>query len=105
MNLLNETKKILKTNNKTEKDILWVGNEFEKMSWEQFAKFADKEYDNSYGSCEVAEVLFVAGKDFWLERHNYDGAEWWEYKTIPREPMYTVNEKRIMRVIWGVFGV
>lgn len=105
MNLLNETKKILKVNNKTEKDILWIGNECEKMSWEQFVKYADKEYDDGYGVCEVAEDLFVVGKDFWLERRDYDGAEWWEYKTIPREPMYTVNGKRIMKVIWGVYGV
>ena len=30
--------------------------------------------------------LVVVGKDFWLERNNYDGSEWWEFKQVPVEP-------------------
>lgn len=26
----------------------------------------------------------VVGKDFWLERGEYDGSEWWSFKTTPQ---------------------
>ena len=29
---------------------------------------------------EVAEDLVVVGDNWWIERHEYDGNEWWEYK-------------------------
>jgi len=29
--------------------------------------------------------LTVAGDDWWLERHGYDGSEWWEFKTLPKK--------------------
>lgn len=35
--------------------------------------------------------LIVVGKDFWLERHEYDGSEWWEFKSIPMEPEETIE--------------
>ena len=41
------------------------------------------EYDDGYGITEVNMGLKLVGKDFWLERHEYDGSEWWEYKTLP----------------------
>lgn len=25
----------------------------------------------------------VVGDDWWLERHEYDGSEWWEFKRLP----------------------
>lgn len=30
--------------------------------------------------------LTLVGEDFWLERKEYDGQEWWEYKTTPIKP-------------------
>ena len=87
MNLLNETIEILKDNGKTEQDVLWVGNEEKySISWEEFSKIANKEYDEGYGSEEVCKDVLVVGKNFWLERHQYDGLEWWEYKTMPIQP-------------------
>lgn len=39
-------------------------------------------YNSSYGSVELLGiVLFNNGG--WLERHEYDGSEWWEYKKTP----------------------
>jgi hypothetical protein len=26
----------------------------------------------------------VIGSDWWLERHEYDGSEWWEFKSLPK---------------------
>jgi hypothetical protein len=51
-------------------------------TWDEFAAIADREYDGS----EVATWLKVVGGDWWLERHEYDGSEWWEFKTTPIRP-------------------
>jgi hypothetical protein len=32
--------------------------------------------------------IIVVGKDWWLERHEYDGSEWWEFKTMPDKNKY-----------------
>lgn len=84
MNLLKETKEILKEHGRTVKDIIAVqGNDFGILV-DTFLKLANTEYDDGFGSPKVAEDLLVIGKDFWLERHEYDGSEWWEYKSIPK---------------------
>ena len=57
-----------------------------KSSWEDFKSKADFEYDNGYGWIEIPSDLIIVGKDFWLERREYDGAEWWEFVTAPIEP-------------------
>ena len=31
----------------------------------------------------------VVGNNWWLERHEYDGSEWWEYKQFPVKPEET----------------
>lgn len=84
MNLLKETKYILKEHNKTLDDIEWVGGSDFSISKKQFIELADSEYDNGFGGQEVATDLMVVGNGFWLERHQYDGSEWWEYKQVPK---------------------
>ena len=86
MNLLNETIEVLKGYKKTEQDVLWVGADKSYMTWDDFAKRADYEYDSGYGGQEINSHLLVVGKSFWLERHEYDGSEWWEYKEQPKKP-------------------
>ncbi|EOL45797.1 hypothetical protein [Enterococcus caccae] len=86
MNLLEETTKKLEENGHSLSDIVWVGCPDFKMNLEQFFILANKAYDNGYGGEETATDLLVVGEDWWLERHEYDGAEWWEYKKIPTEP-------------------
>lgn len=86
VNLKNSTLNILNQHNKLPSDIKWVGCTNFKISIEEFWKLADREYDASYGSQEVAEDLIVVGDSWWLERHEYDGSEWWEYKELPQEP-------------------
>lgn len=96
MNLLKETLDVLASNNKTESVVLWVGiqrGDYEKrpsisFSWDEFAALADFEYDNGYGGAEIADHLKIVGADWWLERGEYDGAEWWEFKTLPTKPEY-----------------
>ena len=86
MNLLEETIDVLKKEWKKEDDVLWCGSEDFWFTWEEFKKVADTIYDKGYGAPKVATDLVVVGKDFWLERHEYDGAEWWELKTTPKKP-------------------
>lgn len=86
MNLLKETLDALKENGKTPADVRWVGRASinAKCNWEDFAKQANFEYDNSCGWMEIPADLVAVGDDWWLEREEDDGAEWWEFKAIPK---------------------
>ena len=53
------------------------------MTVEDFIEHANFEYNDGYGIEEINTDLILVGKDFWLERHEYDGSEWWEYKSMP----------------------
>jgi len=96
MNLLNETIEKLKKYNKKIEDIKWVGSNKHYIDIEDFKKLANKNYDSSYGCMEVATNLLIVGEDWWLERHDYDGSEWWEYKKIPKKPEKKLKPKRII---------
>lgn len=43
-------------------------------------------YGHHPGTEEVATDLLVVGDGWWLERHEYDGSEWWEHKALPAKP-------------------
>ena len=89
MNLLKETVEILSRHGKSPSDVEWIGNASFHFSWDVFLTAANADYNNGYGGHEVAADLLVVGKDFWLERHEYDGSEWWEYKEHPPKPSKT----------------
>jgi hypothetical protein len=38
-------------------------------------------------------TLQLVGETFWIERAEYDGSEWWEYKEIPKRPSCKGNGK------------
>lgn len=86
MNLLQETLDVLKENGKTPADVQWVGRASisAKCTWEDFAKQANFEYNNHSGWMEIPADLVAVGDDWWLEREEYDGDEWWEFKVIPK---------------------
>lgn len=93
-NLLEETLSLLIENDKSPDDIITVifGDFY--TNWEQFAEVvADVNYDSGYGTEEINQNIFIVGKNFWLERHQYDGSEWWEFKTTP------TRENRTPKVI------
>lgn len=83
MNLLGETIIALKNNGKTIEDVSWVGIKDKYFWWNEFERFADFDYNSSYGSPEINESLVIVGNDWWLERFEYDGLENWEFKTLP----------------------
>lgn len=97
INLLNETINILERNGKTLDDIKWIGTK-EDAEWgyyasdtyeipiSKFLELADEEYDDDFGGVEVNLFLVIVGDDWWLERSEYDGAEKWNFKTMPKRP-------------------
>ena len=97
MNFARETFDTLKENGKTIKDVRWVGyydcGRKKKISVDEFFVRAMRtNYDNSYGSTKIDMSLIVVGDDWWLERAEYDGSEWWEFKTMPKKDEYEVGE-------------
>lgn len=99
-NLLQETIDKLKNNKLTPADVEWIGTKDGKYhtGWDNFALLADMFYDDGYGGVEVRLDLVVVGKGWWLERHEYDGSEWWEFKRIP-----TINAKsKTLKRLWVI---
>jgi len=94
-NLLDETLEALKDNNKLETDVLFCAHKGY-FSFEKFKDLAkDINYDSGYGGAEINNIAIV-GDGWWLERGEYDGSEWWEFKTIPVKPL--VEEVEL--VLW-----
>jgi hypothetical protein len=86
MNLFDETIRVLKKDNYTFDDILSVqGNKY-RISVEKFIEIAKKtDYDDGYGSQEVASDLVLLMKDgSFYYRFEYDGAECWKHSVVPK---------------------
>lgn len=86
MNLLKETIEKLEECGKTFDDVRWIGNKSCYVDIEQFKKIADTDYDDGYGSQKVAEDLLIVGDDWYLERGEYDGSEWYSFNRLPDKP-------------------
>lgn len=86
INLKQETLEVLEENGKHTDDVVWCGYEDCWFSIDDFLKLANFEYDNGYGGVSIRLDLVIVGRDFWLERSEYDGAEGWDFKTIPVRP-------------------
>ena len=85
MNLLEETKEILENKGKTVFDVLWIGTK--DAVWDvDIQQLFNVDYDDGFGGQEIPDELLVVGEDWWLERNEYDGSEWWEFKTMPVKP-------------------
>jgi hypothetical protein len=66
--------------------VLFVTDEKGYISFEEFLEESDFEYNNNHYLHKINLKLKIVGKDFWLERSEYDGLEWWEFKTLPIKP-------------------
>ncbi len=98
VNLKEETINVLKIHGKTLSDIIWFGNDKVELTG-SLELALDFDYYEKYGTQEVLVDLILVGNDFWLERHEYDGSEWWEYKTYPERPeMKTLLGSRILGI-------
>lgn len=99
-NLLQETQEILSENGKTIEDILWIGSRDYLLELDKFKEIFNVNYDNGFGAPEIAEDLLVVGDDWWLERHEYDGSEWWEFKAMPQKPTHMIKNAKVNGGMW-----
>lgn len=80
MNLYNETIEKLDKNGKNVDDIIWVGCDDFSIPLDNFLEVSKRtDYDNGYGSPEIATDLKIVGNDFIMVRNEYDGSEWWDF--------------------------
>jgi len=87
VNLLQETIKVLSYYDKTLEDIEYVQLDDEYCLSGDFVKLAETiNYDAGYGLAYINQNLLIIGNNWWLERREYDGSEWWEFQTFPRKP-------------------
>jgi len=87
VNLLNETIEALREHGKAPEDTTFVSDGQQSATWEGFRVLAETcDYDNGFGAAEINMDLVVVGVGWWLERYEYDGAERWEFKTMPTAP-------------------
>lgn len=104
-NLYEETYEMLSYHNKDWGDVEFISigkdyvprhsgevPEFFSISVEDFVEYSKNvDYYSGYGSAEINSSLKIVGDDWWLERHEYDGAEGWAYKEKPRKPKDKLN--------------
>lgn len=81
-NLLEETIIDIERSGHAVEDVTFIGShdaEY-RCTWDEFKVLADREYNPSYGTSEIATdliILFSDGRKMW--RGEYDGSEWWEF--------------------------
>ena len=85
INFLEETKAELASNGKNIFDVLWYGTR-EFVVSNDIQQLFSFDYDDGFGGTEIPDELIIVGKDWWMERHEYDGSEWWEFKEMPVKP-------------------
>ena len=91
VNLLRETIELLERHGKKLSDIEFIRGVNppsyktinHKVDEGTLNEILDLDYDADYGIENINLNLQLVGKDFWLERREYDGSEWWEYRTMP----------------------
>jgi hypothetical protein len=99
-NLLKETQEVMSDNNKTSRDIIFIGSERSgySCSWEEYIVLANIEYDSGYGGAEIASDLILVFNDgSRLYRGEYDGSEWWDFMAIFKAPEEKHTIKRVKR--------
>jgi hypothetical protein len=94
-NVVEELERAMEYADKKIEDIDWMhisvakyGDEAITMlptdDYQEFVKtFKDVDYDSGYGGQELFGVV-VFKDNTWLERFEYDGSEYWDYKETPK---------------------
>ncbi len=117
MNLYKETKEKLEEIGFTWESVKYISvldtdyprkdSKLYKIKVDDFIHFAEHfDYDDGYGGAEVntsLRIVFYGGS--FLERGEYDGSEWWEYKKL-REPIevYEGDVKKILSRKTIIYG-
>lgn len=100
-NLLTETEEILRENGKNWDDVTQIIVDDCLIPVDVFKKVANTFYNDGFGEQIINETLMIFGAGFWLEREEYDGSEWWEYRSrIKTKPITTLNETEAAKAIF-----
>lgn len=87
INFYDEIIKTLEKNNKAINDIVWIGTRKYKVEKDKFLEdVKNLKYDKGYGIATINMDLIIAGKDWYLERWEYDGSEGFSYVPFLTEP-------------------
>lgn len=96
MNLLKETIDAIKKNHQYVENIIHIGNYEYGMTWDEFKKLADVDYNPNTKKFRVAMDLIIIFKDFdWLERVHDSFYERWQYHDLPHIAPKTKKIKNI----------
>lgn len=103
MNLLEETIEVIKQSGHEIEDIIFIGSQSSGHSctWSQFEVLANHEYDDGFGTQEIAIDLIIAftdGATMW--RYGYDGSEWWYYSA----PFKMPGETKPIKTLFGEYS-
>ena len=91
MNLLEETFNAILSSGHCITDIDYVQDDQYSCSWADIQQRFDVEYDSGYGDSYINQLQIVFKDGTWLERAEYDGSEWWEYKAVKLRPVGRVE--------------
>lgn len=58
---------------------------YTQQDYEKFLESINFEYDAGYGTQKITGTIWITDGS-WYERSEYDGLEWWEYKSTPPIP-------------------
>lgn len=111
INFKEETLDILEEHGKTWDDVKFIQtSEWQVASKFDFLVHMDFEYDNGFGGARIPLDLIIAGTDWWLERGEYDGSEWWEFKQMPKpleriEDVYLIHNGKYELLQEGCYWV
>ena len=83
--LLEETKEVLRENGVSTADVYAVITDEGWCTWAEFEKVANIPYEAGYGLPKIDLSLKILGPDWWLERVEYDGSEWWDFRRMPEK--------------------
>tara|TARA_R110000868_G_scaffold234054_3_gene487767 strand:+ start:1798 stop:2109 length:312 start_codon:yes stop_codon:yes gene_type:complete len=97
MNTLQELQETLSDFSKEVSDIKCLTISYEQQTfnlkigwteqdWNKLLNDLDFEYHEGYGGQELFDSIVWFNDGSWLERGEYDGSEWWAYKTTPLIP-------------------
>lgn len=105
INLLQETESAVLASQHQLTDIVFIGSKIRDFStdWETFKLYSNFDYDNGFGLQRIINDLVVVFSDgSWLERNEYDGAENWIFKSLPKitSSSNLPNSKLLMEVFF-----
>lgn len=58
---------------------------YTEKQYDEFLKHLDFNYNNGYGGQELYGTIWYEDGT-WSERGEYDGSEWWNFKSVPKIP-------------------